>query len=100
MQSKRKKKKTHPRKAQTSYFSGFVKVAKVIGLVMSILATLAGLYFLRPKLMIAPGVVMNPADPFSTTFEVNNVSEFLPMQDMRVGCDGKVTYIFRGSSGG
>jgi hypothetical protein len=94
------KRKKRPKKPAATQISWFRRAGGNIVWLLSLLAALTGLYYVRPKMTITPIAIINPSDPFSTAFEVANVSEFLPFQDIRAGCDGTVTYTVMGSSGG
>ena len=96
--AKRKKRpKKQPAEAQTSWFR---RAGGNVVWLLTLLATLTGLYYVRPKMTITPIAIINPFDPFSTAFEVANASELLSFQDIKAGCDGTVTYTVLGSSGG
>lgn len=91
-------KKAHRKKIAEVPVGPVRKTGRAIYWLLGLVATLLGIYFARPKMVITPqATVINPAEAFLTPFDVANAGEILPMTDIKAGCDGTATYQVKGA---
>jgi hypothetical protein len=60
-------------------------LAKTIAIV-SFIASVVGLFVLRPHVSLEPDLLLNPGDPFSTQFSATNQNLVLDVTDVQPGC--------------
>ena len=76
-----------PEASQANWFRRIFErpITKTIAIV-GFVASLLSLFALRPQLTLEPDLVLNPVDPFSTQFSVQNLNLILDAKDLNPTC--------------